>query len=63
MMPNGDVYLCCMDWSLQHKLGNLFEQAYDELHASEDYHRVCRSMTDPSIDSICRYCERSIGDR
>ena len=32
MMPNGDVYLCCMDWSLQHKLGNLFEQSYEELH-------------------------------
>jgi radical SAM protein with 4Fe4S-binding SPASM domain len=60
MMPNGDVYLCCMDWSLQHKLGNLFQQSYEELHESAEYKRVCRAMSDPSMDSICRYCERSI---
>jgi hypothetical protein len=59
MMPNGDVYLCCMDWSLQHKLGNLFEQPYADLHAGEEYHRVCRGMDDPAIETICRYCERS----
>jgi radical SAM protein with 4Fe4S-binding SPASM domain len=60
LMPNGDVYLCCMDWTLQHKLGNLFEQSYQELHQSAEYQRVCRSMDDPALESICRYCERSI---
>jgi radical SAM protein with 4Fe4S-binding SPASM domain len=61
MMPNGDVYLCCMDWSLQHKLGNLFEHSYETLHDGEEYHRVCRSMQDPFLETICRYCERSRG--
>jgi radical SAM protein with 4Fe4S-binding SPASM domain len=61
MMPNGDVYLCCMDWSLQHKLGNLFENSYEALHDSEEYHRICKSMHDPAVETICRYCERSIG--
>jgi radical SAM protein with 4Fe4S-binding SPASM domain len=59
MMPNGDVYLCCMDWSLQHKLGNLHEQSYEELHQSEEYRKICCSMTDDSVETICRYCERS----
>jgi radical SAM protein with 4Fe4S-binding SPASM domain len=59
MMPNGDVYLCCMDWSLKHKLGNLFEQSYEEFHQSEEYQKICRSMSDESIETICRYCERS----
>lgn len=59
MMPNGDVYLCCMDWSLQHKLGNLFEHPYEDLHRTEEYLRICRSMDDPAIETICRYCERS----
>ena len=62
MMPNGDVYLCCMDWSLQHKLGNLFDQPYETLHDSEEYHRICQSMNDPSVETICRYCERSSGN-
>lgn len=62
MMPNGDVYLCCMDWSLQHKLGNLFEQSYETLHESDEYHRICHSMHDPSIETICHYCERSKGN-
>lgn len=60
IMPNGDVYLCCMDWSLQHKLGNLFKQSYEELHQSEEYQKICRSMHDESIETICRYCERSV---
>lgn len=59
MMPNGDVYLCCMDWSLQHKLGNLLEQSYEALHKSKEYRTVCRSMNDESIETVCRYCERS----
>lgn len=60
IMPNGDVYLCCMDWSLQHKLGNLFEQSYEELYQSEEYQKIRQSMHDESIEAICRYCERSV---
>jgi radical SAM protein with 4Fe4S-binding SPASM domain len=59
MMPNGDVYLCCMDWSLQHKLGNLFDQSYEELHLCEEYRKICRGTVDATIETICRYCERS----
>jgi radical SAM protein with 4Fe4S-binding SPASM domain len=59
MMPNGDVYLCCMDWSLEHKLGNLFEQSYAYLHNNEEYQKICNGMGDSSIETICRYCERS----
>jgi radical SAM protein with 4Fe4S-binding SPASM domain len=58
MMPNGDVYLCCMDWALRHKLGNLFEQPYEALHQSEEYNNIRRAVNDPSIETICRYCER-----
>lgn len=31
MIPNGDVVLCCQDWSLKHGLGNLFTQSYNEV--------------------------------
>jgi radical SAM protein with 4Fe4S-binding SPASM domain len=59
VMPNGDVYLCCMDWSLEHKLGNLFEQSYEELYQGDEYDKIRCSMKDESIETICRYCERA----
>lgn len=62
MMPDGTVYLCCMDWSLQHRLGDLKEQSYQELFQSETYRSIVRGMTDPSVESLCRYCEWSCKD-
>jgi len=44
LLPNGDVYLCCMDYSLEHKLGNLFECEYNGLIRQEKY-------------DLCSFCE------
>ena len=30
-MPNGDVYLCCMDFALENKMGNLLKETYDDI--------------------------------
>jgi Iron-sulfur cluster-binding domain len=35
LLPNGDVVLCCNDYSLRHKLGNLLEQSYLDLFAGQ----------------------------
>jgi hypothetical protein len=48
MMPDGDVYLCCHDFGLQHKLGNLFTQSYEVI--KRNYH--------PSY-KLCRVCENT----
>jgi hypothetical protein len=56
VLPNGDVALCCMDYGLKHKLGNLLTDSYDDLYNSAEYKRVMAGMTDESIESICRYC-------
>jgi hypothetical protein len=45
VLPNGDVYLCCMDWALKHKLGNLLETNFNDLHRETHY-------------DLCRKCER-----
>ena len=29
--PSGEVFLCCIDFGLKHKIGNLFEQSYGEI--------------------------------
>lgn len=43
MLPNGDVVLCCHDYALKHKLGNLFETNFNDLHRQDDY-------------ELCHYC-------
>lgn len=58
MLPNGDVYLCCMDWGLQHKLGNLFTDTYESLFQSEEYKNILRAAADDSYDLLCRWCVR-----
>ena len=46
LLPNGDVALCCMDYSLEHILGNLFIQEYNDI------------IPEPETKfNLCRFCE------
>lgn len=56
LLPNGDVYLCCMDWGLKHKLGNLITQPYSEIHA--EAHRLAAAGLEGLICSKCEYGQR-----
>jgi sulfatase maturation enzyme AslB (radical SAM superfamily) len=49
LLPNGDVSLCCMDYGLEHILGNLLEQEYEDI-LPEPY----------SCFNLCRFCENAI---
>jgi radical SAM protein with 4Fe4S-binding SPASM domain len=53
LMPNGDVYLCCQDYGLKHKIGNLYETNFDDLDRSE----IVRLSLQEDSDTICRKCE------
>ncbi|NHJ41032.1 MAG: hypothetical protein FK731_13455, partial [Asgard group archaeon] len=57
MLPNGDVVVCCMDYSLKHKLGNLIYDDYESLHNSETIKLLKEAKNNSNIDCICRYCE------
>jgi hypothetical protein len=57
MLPNGDCVLCCMDWKLEHPLGNLFTQTYDELLQSEVYRMVQANRWKMDGDTLCRSCK------
>jgi hypothetical protein len=50
VLPNGNVYLCCMDYSLTHCVGNLNETKFIDLD---------RSMN-MDADHICRKCSLSV---
>ena len=61
LIPNGDVHLCCMDYGLEAKVGNLLENDYDYLHNGEEMKYITDRMTDDSLDGdiICRRCENA----
>lgn len=56
LLPNGDVALCCMDYGLDHILGNLLEQSYASLYQSPGYEYVRKAQNDDSMDLLCRFC-------
>lgn len=49
LLPNGDISLCCMDYSLSNILGNLYNQNYNDIIPEND---------EPF--KLCRYCENGI---
>ena len=59
MLPNGDVYLCCQDYSLENKVGNLFTDSYEDLHKSDVFQLVLDKM-DSKKDVVCRKCFRAV---
>lgn len=60
VLPNGDVLLCCMDYGMEHVVGNLLATDYATLLKSEALRRLRRALRDDSIASICRRCSRSM---
>lgn len=63
LLPNGDVVLCHMDWSLRHILGNLLEQDYSGIHSGKIYTQLQASLLNPDADILCRDCEKDIVQR
>lgn len=57
LLPNGQVQLCCMDWGLQHIIGNLKNQTYDSLFQSQAYMNVLQGMYNDDSNILCRQCE------
>jgi hypothetical protein len=62
LLPNGDVVICCMDYSVKHKIGNLIENDYFSLFASKGMAELHAENTKPgySDKSICKSCSRAI---
>lgn len=52
LLPNGDVSLCCMDYDLDHIIGNLYDQTYEEIVPKPN---TCFTM--------CSGCENGVKPR
>jgi hypothetical protein len=59
LLPNGEVLLCCMDYGMQHVLGNLLVTDYSSLFKSEEFRKLQKGLEDDSFDILCRYCENA----
>jgi hypothetical protein len=60
LLPNGDVLLCCQDWSMAHVLGNLNAQDLASLYDQEPYLTLVRALDDDSLPSLCRRCALAV---
>ncbi len=61
MLPNGDVVLCCMDYSRRHVLGNLFRQSYADLFSGAAMTAVrLRAMCVDDGELLCRRCHHAV---
>lgn len=58
LLPNGDVILCCMDYSLEWVLGNLFRQTYEQIQRSPIKDEL-RGRNLGQVDTLCRRCINS----
>ena len=60
ILPNGDTVLCCKDWSMEYKLGNLTNCTYEDLFQSITYKEIVRKMSSENEDILCRTCEFAV---
>jgi radical SAM protein with 4Fe4S-binding SPASM domain len=57
LMPNGDMYLCCMDYGLGQYIGNLFDQSYEDIMNGEPLAKLKRNAASEDGVILCRRCE------
>lgn len=58
LLPNGDVVLCCMDFGMKHKLGNLLEQSYGEIMQDAEYLKLRHELAKSSLCYNCTALKR-----
>jgi len=56
LLPNGDIVLCCMDYGLKHRLGNLLKQDIADIYNSQNFKDICNALKQDS-NSMCHKCE------
>jgi hypothetical protein len=60
LLPSGHVALCCMDYGLDHVLGNLLKVDYHSLHRGRRFLRVLRESVKGGESILCGRCEYAV---
>jgi radical SAM protein with 4Fe4S-binding SPASM domain len=57
LQPNGDLSLCCMDWSLNHVIGNLLENSYTDIIDRKPMTEILTNLYNGHINNqLCKHC-------
>ena len=61
ILPNGDIALCCMDFGLNHIIGNIFNDSFKNILLSDSLQKILKVMCRKEKGEIlCHHCEFSI---
>lgn len=58
VLPNGDLFLCCNDFSLKHKIGNLCQENINSGSIRKSK-KILKRMASKDSFIICKHCECS----
>ena len=56
LLPDGTVVLCCNDYGLEHPLGNLLLESYENILNGKEMQRIRKACCDESLPLLCRKC-------
>lgn len=56
LLPDGTVVLCCMDYGMNHIIGNLYTQNYEDIRNNEELSRVRQGLLDGNSYGLCKTC-------
>jgi len=62
LLPNGDIQICCMDYGLKNKLGNLEElDKWEDVFSTPEYKRVdeLSKRAEFTEELICKSCDQA----
>ncbi len=59
VLPDGSLHLCCNDFSLKHRIGNLYRENANSKNISDNLKKINSMLSDNKKFVICRYCECS----
>lgn len=61
LLPDGSLVLCCMDFGMQHVIGNLLMATYEEIMQGKALKAIqCKMCASESDKLLCRQCIRAI---
>lgn len=60
LLPDGRVLLCCMDYGLQHVLGNLLLESYEDITNGPAVRRLRDAIRAGSPDILCANCTNAL---
>jgi len=62
LLPDGTVVLCDFDFGMQHILGNLLEESYEEIMCGERMRQIEEALNDEKCGLLCRKCNYAVSD-